>query len=117
MIRVIGGGGALETTTTQPLFGFLNMSTLQQIAGVAGTGAAGVAGWFFKTRKRRVVSSYLIKVDSTFNEYSMNREDCKKRLTQLREEAIQLLRKGKVDEPHFALIENKLTGYLKDLEK
>ena len=68
-----------------------------------------------KTRKRRLVSGYLIKIDSTYNDYSMNREECKRRLSQTRADAIQQLKKGKFDEPHFALIENKITGYLKDL--
>lgn len=126
MIRVVGGGGTLKpastatmTTTTSeisvPFLGSISMSTLQQIGGVAATGGAGVLGWFLKTRKRRFVSSYLMKVDSTYNEYSVNREECKKRLTQMKEESIQLLRKGKMDEPHFTLIDNKLNQYLKDL--
>ncbi len=68
-----------------------------------------------KTKKRRFVSGYLMKVDSTFNEYSVNREECKNHLTRMKEEAIQLLKKGKVDEPHFTLIDNKLTAYLKEL--
>ncbi len=127
MIRVVGGGGTLKpvstatmTTTTSgisvPFLGSISMSTLQQIGGVAATGGAGVFGWFLKTRKRRFVSSYLMKVDSTYNEYSVNREECKKRLAQMKEESIQLLRKGKMDEPHFTLIDNKLNQYLKDLE-
>lgn len=61
------------------------------------------------------MSGYLLKVDSTYNDYSVNREECRKRLAQMRADAIQLLKKGKFDEPHFALIENKITGYLKDL--
>jgi hypothetical protein len=126
MIRVVGGGGTLKplstgtmTTTTSeisvPFLGSISMSTLQQIGGVAATGGAGVLGWFLKTRKRRFVSSYLMKVDSIYNRYSVNREECKKRLAQMKEESIQLLRKGKMDEPHFTLIDNKLTQYLKDL--
>jgi hypothetical protein len=123
MIRVVGGGGALSpistvttaTTTSGTTFLGINMSTLQQIGGVAATGGAALFGWFFKTRKRRFLSGYLMKVDSTYNEYSMNREECKRRLTQMKEESIQLLKKGQIDEPHFTLIDNKLTQYLKDL--
>ena len=132
MIRVVGGGGTLPGATTtmtsatsqlstqsssQPttrIFG-LDMSTLQGIGGVAATAGAGFMGWYLKTRKRRFVSSYLMKVDSTYNEYSMNREECKKRLTKMKEESIQLLKKGRFDEPHFKLVDDKLTQYLKDL--
>jgi len=124
------GGGILrpastQTTTTSlgtataptPHFGFLDMSMLLQIGGVAATGGAGFLGWFLKTRKRRFVSGYLMKVDSTYNQYSMNREECRKRLQQMKAEAILLLKRGRIDEPHFTLIDNKLTGYLKDLEQ
>ncbi len=126
MIRVVGGGGTLpyssattaisitSTTSGTTIFG-INISTLQGIAGAAGTGVAGFAGWFFKTKKRRFVSTYLMKVDSTYNEFFMNREECKKRLSEMKQQSIELLRKGKIDEPHFTLVDNKLTQYLKDL--
>jgi hypothetical protein len=130
MIRVVGGGGILKpastatinsstataTTSGTTLLG-MNMSTLQGIAGAAATAGAGFFGWFLKTRKRRFVSSYLMKIDSTYNEYSMDREECKKRLTDMKNEIIQLLKKGKLDEPHFKLADDKLTQYLQNLEQ
>lgn len=106
------------TTTSQPstpFLGFLDMSRLQQIGGVAATAGAGFLGWFLKTRKRRFVSGYLMKIDSIYNQYSMNREECRKLLSQMKEESIQLLKKGKIDEPHFTLVDNKLTAYLKEV--
>ena len=126
MIRVVGGGGTLKpastatTTTTAseisvPYLGSISTSTLQQIGGVAATGGAGVLGWLWKTRKRRFVSGYLMKIDSTYNQYSMNREECRKHLSQMKDEAIQLLKKGKIDEPLFTIVDNKLTAYLKEI--
>ena len=110
----------IATATSEAVgFSFLgiNVSTLQGIGGAAATVGAGLFGWYMKTRKRRLVSSYLTKVDSTYIEYSMNREDCKKRLTYMRNEIIHLLRKGKLDEPHFKLVDDRITQYLKDLEQ
>jgi len=95
--------------------GFFDMSRLLQILGVAATAGAGFLGWFLKTSKRRFVSSYLMKIDSTYNQYYVNREECKRRLLNMKEEAIQLLKNGKIDEPHFTLVDSKLTQYLKDL--
>jgi len=125
MIRVVGSTEPTPITTTatgttksQPsssLFGLEGTQLLQIAGGGAAAVGAPVMGWMFKTRKRRFVSGYLIKIDSTYNEYSMNREECRKRLTQMKNEALQLLKKGKVDEPHFTIIDNKLTQYLKDL--
>jgi len=97
------------------ILGFFDMSRLLQILGVAATAGAGFLGWFLKTSKRRFVSGYLMKIDSTYNQYYMNREECKRRLMNMKEEAIQLLKNGKIDEPHFTLVDSKLTQYLKDL--
>jgi hypothetical protein len=126
MIHVVGSTEAIPIATTatgttksqsssSSLFG-LETTQLLQIAGggVAAVGAP-IMGWMFKTRKRRFVSGYLTKIDSTYNEYFMNREECRKRLTEMKDEAVQLLKKGKVDEPHFTIIDNKLAQYLKDL--
>jgi len=125
MIRVVGSTEATPitmtatgTTKSQPsssLFGLETTQLLQMAGGGAAAVGAPAMGWMFKTRKRRFVSGYLTKIDFTYNEYFMNREECRKRLTQMKDEAVQLLKKGKVDEPHFTIIDNKLTQYLKDL--
>jgi len=123
MVRVVGSTPTTitttPTTTSQPspsmLFG-LDMTELIQVAG-GGAAAAAVPclGWLVKTRKRRFVSSYLTKVDSVYNEFFMNREECRKRLEQMKSEIVQLLKKGKIDEPHFTILDTKLERYLKDL--
>jgi len=125
MIRVVGSTEATQiattlTSTTKPqpsssLFGLEGTQLLQVAGGGAAAVGAPVIGWMLKTRKRRFVSGYLTKIDSTYNEYFMNREECRKRLMQMKDEAVELLKKGKVDEPHFTIIDNKLTQYLKDL--
>jgi len=126
MIRVSSVSAVeIQTTTVSqtvtpsqqsiPFLGPFDMSRLLQIGGLAATAGAGFLGWFLKTSKRRFVSGYLMKIDSTYNHYSMNREECRKRLSQMKEEAIQLLKKGKIDEPHFTLVDNKLTAYLKEI--
>jgi len=123
MVRVVGSTltpiTSTPATTSQPsssmLFG-LDMTELIQLAG-AGAAAAAVPflGWLFKTRKRRFASSYLTKVDSVYNEFFMNREECRRRLEQMKGEIVQLLKKGKIDEPQFTILDTKLERYLKDL--
>jgi hypothetical protein len=120
MIRVIGGVKAItstasQSTASQLFLGSISMSTLQQIGGAAAAGGSGFMGWYLTTRKRRFASGYMTKIDSTYNDYLSNREECIKRLTQMKHEAIQLLNKGRVDAPHFTLIDNKLNEYLRQL--
>ena len=103
------------TLSSTSLFAGLDMSRLMQIAGAIGTGGSVVIGWLFKTRKRRFISNYLARIDSTFNEYSLNQEDCKNRLAKMKDEVSQLLKKGKIDEAQCILLENKITQYLKSI--
>lgn len=138
MIRVVGGppgsfaatsktlvstrtdSSSLTSTATKsdssPLaVGFLDMSRLQQIGGVAATAGAALFGWFFKTRSRRFIGSYLNKIDLTYNQYAVNRVECKKQLEHMKEEIVQLLKKGKLDETQFVLLDNKISEHLKAL--
>ena len=125
MIRIVGSTEATPITTTstattksQPsslLFGLETTDLLTIAGGGAAAVGAPLMGWMFKTRKRRFVSGYLTKIDSTYNEYFMNREECRKRLVHMKDEIVQLLKKGKIDEPHFTIIDSKLERYMKDL--
>ena len=97
------------------LGGLIPMSTLQQILGAAGTGASVVLGWLIKTRKRRFLSGYLARIDSTYNQYAVNKEECKSRLVKMKDEVLQLLKKGKLDEAHYTILNDKITQYLQTL--
>ena len=55
----------------------------QQLLGAAATGGSVVLGWLFKTRKRRFLTSYMAKIDSTFNQYAVNRDECQARLEKM----------------------------------
>lgn len=101
------------------IFGFQLQLTslLQAVGGVALSGGGLIVGIYHKNRKRRTLSSYLTKIDSTYNQYAINREDCRTRLEQLKHEIIQLLNKGKIDESHFELLDEKIKDYLIDLSQ
>jgi len=96
------------------IFGFQVQLTslLQAVGGIGLSGGGLIIGIYHKNRKRRTLSSYLTKIDSTYNQYAVNREDCKTHLEQLKREIIQLLNKGKIDESHFELLDEKIKDYL-----
>jgi hypothetical protein len=87
----------------------------QQLLGAAATGMSVVLGWLFKTRKRRFLTGYMSKIDSTFTEYAVNREECKTQLKQMKANIVKLLEKGKIDESHFTILEGKIAQYLREL--
>ena len=88
----------------------------QQLLGGAATGVSVVLGWLFKTRKRRFLTSYMAKIDSTFNEYAVNRDECQARLEKMSTDIVHMLKTGKIDESHFTILEDKITHYQKELK-
>jgi hypothetical protein len=122
MIRVCSTSVAEATTTTTtasqssiPFLGSFDMSRLQQIGGVAATGGGAFLGWFFKTRKRRLISGYLNKIESTVKDQSTSPEERKKRLGKIREEVLDLLKKGKIEEGQYSMLDTKLKDHIKEL--
>ncbi|MGA2785078.1 MAG: hypothetical protein ABSF09_10320 [Candidatus Bathyarchaeia archaeon] len=83
--------------------------------GAVATAGSVILGWFFTTRKRRFLSGYLTKIDSTYNSYAVNREECKGRLNQMKDDVAEMLKKGKIDVSHFGVLEGKISQYLRDL--
>jgi len=71
--------------------------------------------FLFKKGKRSALSSYLTKIDSTYNQYAVDRIECRTQLERLKSDAIEMLKKGKIDEGHFLMLDEKITQYLKDL--
>jgi len=96
-------------------FGFLNVQSLQQIGGAAATGGSVLFGWYLKTRKRRFASKYLRTIDSTYEEYLKDPEECKKRMNQMRAEVLKMLENGKIEEAQFSILDTRLEKHLKDL--
>ena len=72
---------------------------------------------FLGNRKRRTLSNYLTRIDSTYNEFAVDREDCRTRLERLKRDAIEMLNEGKIDEGHFLMLDEKISEYLKELTK
>jgi ribosomal protein L40E len=99
------------------IFGFQIQLTslLQTLGGIAISGGGIVVGIYHKNRKRRTLSSYLTKIDSTYNEYALNRTECIRELEKLKQAIIELLNKGKIDESHFEMLDQKIKDYLIDL--
>ena len=78
-----------------------------------------IGATLFRKRKGRLdvrtLSSYLEKIDSTYNEFAVDREECRARLERLKRDVIEMLNKGTIDEGHFLMLDEKITAYLKDL--
>jgi len=98
-----------------PFLEALDMSKLQQMGAAAATVGSVLLGWFLKTRKRRLVSGYLTRIESTYEEYRTNPQECRKRLNQMKKEVDDMLKKGKLDETQLSILDTRIARYLRDL--
>jgi hypothetical protein len=113
--KIMTTSATTSSQSSDPIAGSFDMSRLQQVGGIAATGGAAVFGWFFKTRKRRLISGYLNKIDSTVKDQSVSVEERKKRLGQIREEVLDLLKKGKIEESQFSMLDTQVKDRTKEL--
>jgi hypothetical protein len=96
------------------------LTSLLLVVGVAIIAGGGLTGGLLVRNRRRstttrALSSYLEKIDSTYNEYAVDREECRTRLEKLKREAIEMLNGGKLEEGHFLMLDEKISEYLKEL--
>jgi hypothetical protein len=98
------------------------LTSLLLVVGVAIIAGGGLTGGLLVRNRRqarstttRALSSYLEKIDSTYNEYAVDREECRTRLEKLKRDAIEMLNSGKLEEGHFLMLDEKISEYLKDL--
>lgn len=114
MIRVVGSA-PMTLDSVPPWFSSFFDQRLLQVAGAIGTGGSIIVGWLFRSRKRRYVSGYLRKIDSVCQGYSRSAEERVKSLVQMKDEVHRMLENGRIDESQYAVLDSKLTTYLKEL--
>lgn len=87
------------------------------IGGSVGALASVVLGWIIATRKRRFQSKYLTQIEKIYQDHSANPSDCAKRFEDLKREASALLKKGKIDNSQFLIIDGKIKEYMEKLRE
>ena len=85
------------------------------LAGAALPVVGVISGYLFKTRRRWTLSSYLSKIESTYKLHADNPTECMAQLEELKHEIIALLSKGKIEDSHFELLDQKIQYYLNQL--
>jgi hypothetical protein len=67
-------------------------------------------------RKRSKLRQYMEKIDETFNEYKREYQTCEKELITLREDIKGEVKRGKLEENHFLILDKKIDDYLIDMK-
>lgn len=119
-------GGAINSTTltlTVTQSGLFELETIFSLPqenpaalGVILSLLAGPVGWYLRKRGRMSLSRRLDSIVSTYRLHSANKEECRSKLAEVREQIIQDLKRGKISEEQFRLLDDTVTDYLEKLE-
>lgn len=82
---------------------------------VATAGAAAFA-WLSSRGKHERFKNMIVKIDSAYQQYKDNPQLCIGEMYRLKQEALQLLRDGKIDESSYETIDSKIEGYIGQLK-
>jgi hypothetical protein len=76
-------------------------------------GLTTILGFSFNGHKRkRAISKYMEEIDSTFAEFKWKSKRCEAELYRLHDVLEDRLKKGKIDEPQFELLDKRIDKYI-----
>jgi hypothetical protein len=67
-------------------------------------------------KKRGKLRLYLEKIDETYNEYKKNYQECEKELITLRESIKKDVKRGKLVDSHFLILDKKIDEYMQEMK-
>jgi hypothetical protein len=73
-------------------------------------------GFIAIRRKRGKLRQYMERIDDTFNEYKKEYQTCEQELIALREDIKKDVKKGKIEENHFLILDKKIDDYLLEMK-
>ncbi|UCE37744.1 MAG: Ig-like domain-containing protein [Thermoplasmata archaeon] len=73
-------------------------------------------GFLSIRRKRGKLKKHIDRIEDTFNEYKKDPQACEQELIALREDIKVDVRKGKIEENHFLILDKRIDDYLLDLK-
>ncbi len=74
-----------------------------------------IVGWHFTQRNKNTMGKYLTHIDTTYSSFKMNAQDCETELHKLRKSITEDLKKGKLEESSYAILEKRIDDYLKEV--
>ncbi|MFQ6135668.1 MAG: hypothetical protein ACE5PM_00610 [Candidatus Hydrothermarchaeales archaeon] len=88
----------------------------EQVGVVLVVMGAGV-GWFLSRRKRSRVKKLLDNIDETYASFKMNARRCEAELYRHRDIALDHLKRGKIDDQSYAILDKRIDDYLGEIRE
>lgn len=73
--------------------------------------------WYFGKRRKRYLSKYIAMIDATYNKFYQNKNECLLRLRAISYDIMESLRKDKITESHFQILNDRILEYINELDK
>src|SRR3989344_3209657 len=86
------------------------------IGAIAGV-AALLAGWYYTRRKKKSISKFMTEIDDTYSSFKMKSRRCEAELYRLKDMLADELKKGKIDESTYSILEKRIEDYLKEIRE
>jgi YVTN family beta-propeller protein len=74
-------------------------------------------GLYFVRRARKNLGKYMKKIDKVYDSLRQDEAKSSHRLIRIREDIIEALEKGNINESHYSILENRISKYLDELSK
>lgn len=119
MIEKISGSSA--PISSGPFGLTWSIELVTAIITIGGT-AVGVIGWFVRhermEKRRKVLFKKLLdEVDSVYSRFKMNAIQCEAELYKLKNEALDELKQGTIDEGKHNILEQRIAKYMKEVKE
>lgn len=112
-----GYDGPIDMKVTEPVTGGGGLGgSFWDILGVFLALGMASGGWVLYRRRRNHLSRQLDQIDSTFRNLSDDVNECRANLIQMKEQLALMLRRNKLEESQFLILEKHIDQYLRDLE-
>lgn len=80
------------------------------------SGIAAITGFSMSARKKKKsISKYMTEIDNTFSEFKQKTKRCEAELYRLRDLLEERLKKGKIDESIYELLQKRIDKYLEEI--
>lgn len=105
-----------EKKQTSPQIPHIPWETIALVISIL-SGVAAITGFSLTNHNRkRAISKYMEKIDSTFANFKWQSKQCESELYSLKSELEDSLKKGKVDESLYELLTKRIDKYLKEIQ-
>jgi YVTN family beta-propeller protein len=96
---------------------YIKMIVIPIILGLILSGITAWIAWLFTRRRRRYLGRYMKAIEAAYHTSTQNKEECFRRLSEIRRQITELFGRGKISESHYEILNEKISEYIEKVNK